>query len=91
MKVNYKNGRISVSEAAEMLDMTEETVRSLMAAGKLPIGIVDKSKKSERNNSYYIYKARVLAFKCGFDLISGNDAIIKKALKEILEAEFKSA
>lgn len=74
-----------------MLDMTEEKVRALMASDKLPIGIVDKSEKSERNNSYYIYKGRVLAFKCGFDLIGGNDAVIKEVIKEVFETELKTA
>ena len=71
MKTNYTNERISVDEAAKMLSMNKQTVRVLMQRGELPIGVVYKSEKAEKNNTYYIYKNRVVAYIKGLDL-TGN-------------------
>ena len=75
MKISkFSETRISVSEAAEMLSMNKDTLKELMKIGKLPIGIVAKSKKSEANHTYYIYKDRVTAYLKGYDLIGFSES-----------------
>ena len=52
--------RISVTEAARQLGMTEQAVRVLMQRKKLPIGqVIDHGGKKE----YLIWQSRVDAFK----------------------------
>ena len=87
MKISkFSETRISVSEAAEMLSMNKDTLKELMKIGKLPIGIVAKSKKSEANHTYYIYKDRVTAYLKGYDLIgeSKENSKYEKLRHELL-------
>ncbi len=55
----YTGDRISVSEAAEMLGMSIQVLREKMRTNKLNIGSVMPSKRGV-NNTYYIYRSRVL-------------------------------
>ena len=80
MKISkYSETRISVSEAAEMLSMNKDVLKELMKTGKLPIGIVAKSKKSETNHTYYIYKDRITAYLKGYDLMGFSDKKFKES------------
>ena len=87
MKINYKNDRISVGEAAEMLGMSKNSVQILMQREKLPIG---SALKVKNNYNYFIYKGRVEAYLKGLDL-SIADMQVRKLIefinKLIKEAE----
>lgn len=70
IKINYEGDRISVDEAAEILNMNKQKLRILMQKGKLPIGVAYKSEqKGGDSYSYYIYKWRVMAYMKGLDIV----------------------
>ena len=57
MSEEYKNGRISVQEAAEFLHMDKQTIRVLLQSGAVDWGIAFKPPGST-HYSYIIYAKR---------------------------------
>lgn len=64
--------RISVEEAAKMLNMPPQAVRIGLQRGLFNFGIAQKSKENKKQYAYYIFRERVEKYIKGEDMICQN-------------------
>lgn len=83
-KLNCDGERVTVPEAAKMLDISQKKLKKFMRDGKLPIGIYDETENEGGCSGYYIYRGRIQAYLNGFD-ISTLSVLLKSLNMEAKE------